>query len=183
MLVFILYYYQKHNICGQSIARLNLSNEQGFSMHKYASRKIIITQRLWQFIAATGFVLLTTLVRYYPFNLHFGLWLGGLIFVVIFGLAYLREERRATKSADSNLVLNWNLIEAILLFLSAVGFFVVAFVFHLSDDYLYGYLHTGILGLLIGVALGEFFWQNLRLKQLDESCKNRYWDHYKDSIF
>ncbi len=152
-------------------------------MHKYESKKIIVTRRVWQLIAAVGFVGLTMLFRYYPFSFHFGWWLGGLIFVVIFTLSYFREERMATKSPDSNLVLNWNLVEAILLFLSTVGFFVTAFVFPLSDDYLYGYLHTGILGLLSGVALAEFLWQNIRLKELDESCKNIYWDHYKDSIF
>ena len=151
--------------------------------YRYQHDKIIVTRRIWQLTAAAGFVLLTTLAEYYPFNPRFGWWLGGLIFTVVFSLTYLREERRAAKSPDSNLVLNWNLAEAVLLLLSTVCFYVWSFISGMEKMYFYAYLHPGALGLLVGVGLAEFFWQNTRLKQIDESCRERYWNNYKDSIW
>jgi len=146
-------------------------------------KKIIVTRRIWQLIAAMGVVLLAMSGRYYPFGPCYGFRLGGLIFTIVLGLAFLREERRATRSPHSNWVVNWNLLEALLFLLFSVSFYVVAFIFHMSEMYFYAYLHTGILGLLTGVGLGEFLWQNIRLKELDEVCQNRYWACYKDSIF
>lgn len=134
-------------------------------------------------MAAVGFVVLATSARHYPFDPRFGFWWGGLIFLIIFSLTYLREERRAARSPDSNLVINWNLAEALLLFLSAVLFLMVSFILNLSDMDIYAYFNTGLLGLLTGVIMGEFLWQNSRLKELDESCQERYWANYKDSIF
>ena len=147
------------------------------------SNKMIVTKRVWQFLAAAAFVVMTTLVKHYPFDLPAGLWLGGNIFFIVFLLAYMREERRATRSPDSNLVLNWNLIEAFLFLASIVGFIILAVVHQLNEIFFYAYFHTGAIGLLIGVALGEFIWQNTRLKQLDEECHSRYWENYKDSIW
>ncbi|GEM_PF-4970336 len=145
--------------------------------------KIIITRRVWQLLAALGFVLLTTLAQHYPLNHRLGLWLGEGVFIVVFGLTYLREERRAVRSPHSNLVINWNLAEAFLMFLSAAAFIIVPLIVHLPETYFYAYLHTFLLGLLSGVALGEFLWQNIRLKQLDESFQRHYWDNYKNSMF
>lgn len=147
------------------------------------SNKIIITCRIWQLLAAAGVVLLVMSVSYYPFNPRYGLWIGGRIFFLVFALAYLREERRATRSPDSNLVINWNLAEAFLLLASILGYFILAYVLHFGRDVFYAYFHTGALGLLGGVALGEWLWQNARLRQLDEKCRQRYWANYKDSIF
>lgn len=147
------------------------------------SKKIIITRRIWQLLAAAGVVLLTMLVSYYPLSARYGLWVGGHIFFVVFALAYWREERRATRAADSNLVINWNLAEAVLLLASILGYFILAYVLHFDRDVFYAYLHTGTLGLLGGVALGEWLWQNTRLRELDETCRQRYWTNYKDSIF
>lgn len=142
-----------------------------------------MTRRIWQLLAAAGVVLLTVLVTYYPFNARYGLWVGGRIFFVVFALAYWREERRATRSPGSNLVINWNLAEAVLLLASILGYFILAYVSHFGRDLFYAYFHTGALGLLGGVALGEWLWQNTRLKELDETCRRRYWENYKDSIF
>lgn len=147
-------------------------------------KKIIITRRIWQLLAAAGVVLLAVLATpYYFLNARYGLWVGGRIFFVVFALAYLREERRATRSPDSNLVMNWNLAEAVLLLASILGYFILAYVLHFGRDVFYAYLHAGALGLLGGVALGEWLWQNIRLKELDETCRQRYWTNYKDSIF
>ena len=145
--------------------------------------RIIITARIWQLLAAVGIVLLAVSARYYPFSLRFGLRLGGLIFTIVLGLTFLREERRATRLPSSNRVINWNLIEAVALLLFSVSFYVVAFIFHTSEIYFYAYVHTGVLGLLAGVVLGEFLWQNLRLKELDQVCQDRYWACYRNSIF
>ncbi len=150
---------------------------------EFNQKKIIITRRTWQLMVSAGLVLLIMSARYYPFDPHYGLRLGGLIFTIVLGLTFLREERRATQLPNSNWVVNWNLIEAVSLFLFSVSFYVVAFIFHLSEMYFYAYLHTGILGLLAGVGAGEFFWQNIRLKELEEVCQNRYWACYKNSIF
>ena len=147
------------------------------------SRKIIITARIWQLIAATVFVVMATAVRYYPFSFKEGLWLGGIIFTIVFTSSYMREERRATKSPDSNLILNCNLIEAFLLLSSLVGFFIFAYTRRMHEIFFYAYFHTGAIGLLSGVAAAEFFWQNTRLRQLDEECRFRYWEQYKDSIW
>lgn len=146
-------------------------------------KRIIITRRIWQLLAATGIVLLIMSGRYYPFGLRYGLRLGGLIFTVVLGLTFLREERRATRLPNSNWVLNWNLVEAISFLLFSVSFYAVAFILGLSEADFYACLHTGALGLLTGVALGEFLWQNVRLKELDQVCQDRYWACYKDSIF
>ena len=146
-------------------------------------KKVLVTSRCWQLTAAAGLVLLIMSARHYLFDPRFGLRLGGLIFTVVLGLTFLREERRATKLPDSNRVINWNLAESVSLLLFSLSFYVVSFIFGFSESYFYAYLHTGILGLLAGVALGEFLWQNLRLKELDETCQNRYWACYKDSIF
>ncbi|MBI3618397.1 MAG: hypothetical protein HY210_09370 [Candidatus Omnitrophica bacterium] len=145
--------------------------------------KIIITRRIGQLLAAAGVVLLTILVTYYPLNPRYGLWVGGQIFFVVFALAYLREERRATRSPDSNAVINWNLIEAGLLLASILGYSVLAYVCYFSREVFYAYFYTGALGLLGGLALGEWLWQNTRLRELDETCRQRYWANYKDSIF
>ena len=146
------------------------------------SGKIIITRRIWQLLAAAGVVLLAMLVSYYPLSARYGLWVGGRIFFVVFALAYLREERRATQLPHSNRIINWNLAEAVLLLSSILGYFILAYVFHFGRDLFYAYFHTGALGLLGGVALGEWLWQNTRLKELDETCRQRYWANYKDSI-
>ena len=147
------------------------------------SSKIIITARIWQLIIATIFVVMATLVRYYPFNCREGLWLWGVVFTVVFSSSYMREERRATKSPDSNCVLNWNLIESFLLLASLVGFFIFTFVHRWHEIFFYAYFHTGTIGLLSGIAVGEFIWQNIRLRELDEECRARYWANYKDSIW
>ena len=152
-------------------------------MRDYSHQKIMITARIWQLLAAAAFVVMATMVRYYPFSLREGIWLGGVVFTIVFGSSYLREERRATRSPDSDCVLNWNLIEAFLLLASIVGFFIFAFVHRLHEILFYAYFHTGAIGLLIGVAVGEFFWQNIRLRELDEECRGRYWANYKDSIW
>lgn len=142
-----------------------------------------MTRRIWQLLAAAGVVLLAMLVSYYPLGARYGLWVGGRIFFVVFALAYWREERRATRPPDSSLVINWNLAEAVLLLASILGYFILAYVSHFGRDLFYAYFHTGALGLLGGVALGEWLWQNARLKGLDETCRRRYWENYKDSIF
>ena len=147
------------------------------------TQKIILTKRIWQFLAAAGVVLLAMSGRHYPFDGHFGLRVGGFIFLTAMGLSYLREERRALRLPHSNSVINWNLVEAILFLTSIVGFYIAAFIFGLSESYFFAYLNTGALGLLAGVALGEFLWQNLRLKELNEICREQYWGCYKDSIF
>ncbi|MBI3618341.1 MAG: hypothetical protein HY210_09075 [Candidatus Omnitrophica bacterium] len=146
--------------------------------------KIIITRRIWQLLAAAGVVLLAVLATpCYSLNARYGLWIGGRIFFVVFALAYWREERRATRSPDSNLVINWNLAEAVLFLASILGYFILAYVLRFGRDVFYAYLHTGALGLLGGVALGEWLWQNTKLRELDETCRQRYWANYKDSIF
>lgn len=146
-------------------------------------RRIIITRRIWQLLAAIGIVLLIMSGRYYPFESRLGFRLGGLIFTIVLGLTFLREERKATRLPNSNRVLNWNLIEAVSFLLFSLSFYALAFILGLSEAYFYAYLHTGALGLLAGVATGEFLWQNLRLKELDQVCQDRYWVCYKDSIF
>ena len=78
------------------------------------TKKIILTRRIWQFLAAAGVVLLAMSGRHYPFDVDSGFRVGGLVFLIALGLAYLREERRALRLPDSNLVINWNLVEAIL---------------------------------------------------------------------
>ena len=147
------------------------------------SSKIIIRARIWQLIIATVFVVMATSVRYYPFNFREGLWLWGVVFTIVFSSSYMREERRATKLPNSNCVLNWNLIEAFLLLASLVGFFIFTFVHRWHEIFFYAYFHTGAIGLLSGVAAGEFIWQNIRLRELDEECRERYWANYKDSIW
>jgi len=151
-------------------------------MEKRAN-KIIVTRKIWQLIAATAFVLLITLGEYYPFSFHDGMRLGGCAFLVVFNLTYLREERRATHPPDSNLVINWNLAEAILLLASLLGYFVFAYVHDLEKSRFYAVFRTATLGLLGGVAIGEFVWQNTQLRRLDETCQQRYWATYKNSIF
>lgn len=146
-------------------------------------KKVTITRRVWQLIGTTGFVLLIMWGRYYPLGAHFGFRLGGLIFTLTLGLTFLREERRATRSPDSNWVLNWNLMESAAFLLFSVSFYVASFIFGLSEADFYAYLNTGVLGLLMGVGLGEFFWQNIRLKELNQICRDRYWVCYKNSIF
>lgn len=153
-------------------------------LSKLQLKKIIITRRVWQLLAVIGAVLMAILTRsYYPFSFRSGLRLCAYIFILIFSLTYFREERRATKPPDSNLVLNWNLVEAILLLITIVGYITFAFIHNFSESLFYGLFHTGLLGLSSGVAAGEFFWQNTRLKDLDEICRQRYWAIYQDSIF
>ncbi len=152
-------------------------------MNSYCSKKIIVTRRVWQCLAAIVLVILLLWTRYYPFPLAFGCRLGGLIFFIIFSSAYWREERRAVYLPDSNMVINWNLVEALLLFLSLVAFLLFAYCKPLSGDYFYAYIRTAALALLSGVGMGEFFWQNTRLRQFDQIYRDRYWACYKDSIF
>ena len=145
--------------------------------------KIIITRRVWQLIAAIGFVLMATFVKYYPLGFQFVIRLFASIFLIVFSLTYMREERRAMNSPDSNIVINWNLAESILLLFSLLGFLVIAFIHRINEYFFYAYLNTGLLGLLSGVAIGEFFWQNTRLRELKEPYRQRYWADYKDSIW
>ncbi len=147
------------------------------------STTIIMTRRIWQLIAVTAFVVLMTVARYYPFSFSYGLRLGGSIFLIVFGLTYLREERRAMRSPNSNLVLNWNVAEAVVLLASLLGYYVLAFVRDFDKALFYGYFHTGTLGWLGGLAIGEFVWQNMQLRRLEETCRQRYWANYKNSIF
>lgn len=146
-------------------------------------KKIIITRRVWQLIALIGFVLMAFFIRYYPLGFHFGVRLFAGIFLIVFSLTYMREERRATKSPHSNTVINWNLAEATLLLFSLLGFFVVAFIRDFDTHFFYAYFNTGFLELLSGVTVGELFWQNTRLKKLDESYHQHYWANYKNSIW
>ena len=137
---------------------------------------------MWQLFAATAFVLLTTLTDHYPLSAPYGFCLAGSIFLIVFSLTYLREERRATCSPHSNLVINWDLAEAVLLLSSLLGYFVFAYIHHLDQVVFYAFFRTGTLGLLAGVAIGELFWQQTRLGRLDETCRQRYWATYKNSI-
>lgn len=145
--------------------------------------KIIMTRRMWQLVAVMVFVVLMAFARYYPFSLEYGLRLGGSIFLVVFGLTYLREERRALSSPKSNLVLNWNLAEAVVLLSSLVGYYIVAWVLDFDHTTFYAYFHTGTLGWLSGLLIGEFVWPNTQLRHLDEAFRQRYWANYKNSIF
>lgn len=138
---------------------------------------------MWQLVAVTAFVLLTTLAGYYPLSVSEGCRLGGSIFLIVSGLTYLREERRATRSPHSDLVINWNLAEAVLLLSSLLGYFVLAYLRDFDKTFFYAYFRTGALGLLSGVAIGEFVWQHTQLRQLDETCQQRYWATYNNSIF
>ncbi len=147
------------------------------------NKRIIITQRVWQFIALIGLVLMASFTRYYPLGFHFGMRLFAGIFLIVFSLTYMREERRATKLPHSNTVINWNLAEAALLLFSLLGFFVVAFIRDFDTHFFYAYFNTGFLGLLSGVAIGELFWQNISLRKLDESSRQHYWASYKNSIW
>ncbi len=147
------------------------------------NKKIIITRKIWQLIAVTGFALMVSFSRYYPLGFRFGIHLFASIFLTVSYLTYRREERRAMYPADSDLVINCNLSESVLLLLSILAFFVIAFIKHFDEHFFYAYFHTSILGLLVGVVLGEFLWQNTRLKNLDEIYRQRYWANYKDSIW
>lgn len=142
-----------------------------------------MTRRIWQLVAAAAFILLMLLGNYYPFSFRDGIQLGGGVFLVVFSLTYLREERRAMQPPDSDVVINWNLAEALLLFASLVGYFIFAAVRDVETTRFYAVFRTAALGLLSGVALGEFVWHNTQLRRLDESCQQRYWAVYKDSIF
>lgn len=146
-------------------------------------KKIIITRRVWQLIALIGFVLMASFTRFYPLGFHFGIRLFGTIFLMVFGLTYMREERRATKSPNSNIVINWNLAESVLLLFSLLGFFIFAFIRYFDEHLFYACFNTGFLSLLSGVAIGELSWQNIGLRKLDESCRQRYWVNYKNSIW
>lgn len=145
--------------------------------------KIIITRRIWQLIGLGVIVLLKTSFEYYPLGFQFGIHLYFRIFLIIFILTYLREERRATKSPDSNLVINWNLVESILLLGSILGYFALAVIWRFDRDLFYACFNTYFLGLVSGVAFGELLYQNTRLKKLDDICKRRYWANYKNSIW
>ena len=147
------------------------------------NKRIIITQRVWQLIAAIGLVLMALFAGTYPLGFNYGIRLFFGIFLIIFSLTYMREERRATKSARSNLVINWNLAESILLLLSIVVYFVVATIQDFDRNLFYAYFHTGFLGLLCGVTIGELLWQNTTLRKLDDYCRRRYWANYKNSIW
>lgn len=146
-------------------------------------KKIIVTPRVWKLIAVSALTLMIIPARPYPFGLAGGAQLWGKIFLLIFILTYLREERRATKSPDSNLVINWNLAEAVVFLLCLVGFIAFVAVRNLHEIFYYAYFNTGMLGLVSGVAAGEFLWQNTQLKQLDDSCRQRYWENYDNTIF
>ncbi|MBI4354327.1 MAG: hypothetical protein HY595_03740 [Candidatus Omnitrophica bacterium] len=147
------------------------------------ARKIIVTRRTWQLVAVTGFAVLITAAQYYPFSVESGLWLGGSLFLMVFGLTYLREERKALHSPHSNLVLNWNLAEAMTLLATLLGYFVFAWIRRLDKILFYGYFHTCTLGWLAGILVGEVLWQHTQLRRLDEVCRQRYWANYKNSIF
>lgn len=146
-------------------------------------KKIIITRRAWQFIILTSLVFIASFSRHNPLGFHFRIRLFGSIFLSVFYLTYLREERRAKLSADSNVIINWNLAEAVLLLFSILGFYVTAFIQHFDEYFFYAYYYIGLLGLLSGVPLGELFWQNIRLRKLDDVCRQRYWTNYKNSIW
>lgn len=146
-------------------------------------KKIIITRRIWQLMALIVFVLIASFSRYYPLGLGFGIHLFAIIFLIVFSLTYMREERIASRPPDSNLVINWNLAESILLLFSLLTFFIIAFILRFDEYFFYAYFYTGFLGLLCGITLGEFFWQNTRLKKLDASNQQRYWANYKNSIW
>ena len=138
---------------------------------------------MWQLVAAAAFVLLTTVAEYYPLSVPAGLWLGGNVFLIVFGLTYLREERHAIHSPDSNLVINWDLAEAVALLGSLLGYFIFAAVQEFDTAFFYACFRTGLLGLLSGVAMGEFVWHNTQLRRLDDTAQQRYWATYKNSIF
>lgn len=145
--------------------------------------KIIITKRIWQLIAVTGFLLVTIFARDYPPGFYIGIRLFISTFLIIFILTYMREERRTLYPEDSNMVINWNLIESILFLSSLLGYFLFAFIRHFDRAFFYAYLYTGSLGMMAGLAIGEFFWQNTQLRKFDELCQRRYWANYKDSIW
>jgi hypothetical protein len=126
---------------------------------------------------------MASFTRFYPLGFHFGIRLFGSIFIIVFVLTYIREERRTTKSPNSNIVINWNLVESILLLFSLLGFFIFAFIRRFDEYFFYAYFNTGFLGLLTGVAMGELFWQNTGLRKLDEPCRQHYWANYKNSIW
>ena len=141
-----------------------------------------IPRRIWQLVAVTAVVLVVTVGQYYPLRVQDGCQLGGSVFLIVFGLTYVREERRATRSPASDLVINWNLAEATVLFTSLIGYVLWAAVRHVDAVLFHALLRTGTLGLLSGVMGGECFWQQSQLKTLDETCRQRYWANYKDSI-
>lgn len=151
-------------------------------MRRMSAQPVRIPRRIWQLLAVTAVVLVVTVGQYYPLRVQEGCRLWGSIFLIVFSLTYLREERRATRSPKSDLVINWNLAEAVLLFASLIGYFLWTAVRHVDAVLFHALFRTGTLGLLSGVMGGELFWQQTQLKTLDETCRQRYWATYHDSL-
>ena len=144
---------------------------------------MIITRRVWQLLAGAIILLLVLTAKRSFDRVFFGLRMMEAVFAFTFALTYFREQRRTFHSPDSILVINWNLFESILFLGSMIAYVVFACLRQYSYDTFYAYFNFGAAGMLLGVALGEWLWQNNRLRKLSDEHKARYWANYKDHIW
>jgi hypothetical protein len=145
--------------------------------------KVIVTQRAKELFVALGFMCCALYVMHYPLDPKTGWWLGEGVFMLVFALTYLREERRAFHPPDAKIVVLWNRLEEWAFTLVVVAFYLCGFILHHNWSYLYAYLNTYVIGLLSGLLAGEILWQNMRLRQVEGKLRDRYWAAYNDSIF
>jgi len=146
-------------------------------------KKIIVTRRARELAAALVFMGVTLLVSNYPLDPKTGWWLGEGVFLIVFALTYFREERRAHHPSYSAVIRRWNKAEEIAFTLTVAGLYGALLVFHLSLPFFYAWVSTYVIGLLSGLLVGEAVWQNLRLHQVEHTCRERYWSIYQDSMF
>ena len=149
----------------------------------FYSTGIVFTHRVLQALAVALLITLAALAKRSFDHVFYGVQTLEVIFVAVFILTYFREQRRASHDPHSAMAVNWDLFESVLFLFSILGYFIFAVVHRYSYDTFYGYFNPGGIGMLTGVALGEWLWQNTRLKHLDEQHRERYWKNYKDRIW
>ena len=149
----------------------------------FYSTGIVFTRRVLQALAVALLITLAALAKRSFDHVFYGVRMLEAVFLLVFILTYFREQRRALYDANSAVTINWNLFEAVLFLSSILGYLLFAVVHRYSYDVFYGYFNPGGIGMLTGIALGEWLWQNTRLRHLDEQCRERYWKNYKDRIW
>jgi hypothetical protein len=144
--------------------------------------RIIVTKRAKELAIALVLMGVTMVMRSYPLDPKTGWWLGQGVFIVVFALTYLREERRAFHPSYSKVIVRWNRAEEIVFTLTVAALYLAWFVFHMSLPYFYAWVGVYVIGLLSGLLAGELVWQHLRLHQMEHACRERYWATYIDSL-
>lgn len=143
----------------------------------------VFTARVKQLCLLCLLVLVLMPTRdFYPVDLFRRFILAFSFAILNFGFTWYRERRRAFLFESSIKVINWKLFESVFYLAMILSYFLLSFLGDFTSEKFYTFFDPAVFGLLIGVTVAEFLFQNFALPRYGEQARSLYWQQYKDSV-